>query len=746
MGQNSLDAALAVADQLTDVGHQTLRRAKARGIPLNELKPLASALKALDDAREAAYDAEAIKAATAQAREAIELAKRPPQPNPAPAGAALAPDASAPPDVAHAANAHLPVAGPIPAPEEPVLSPTSSGRATPRDAGPLEYALTYAALGWPVLPIGADKRPKAGQGIKHASTDEAVIRGWWARWPDAGVGIHLGAAGLCAIDIDPRNGATKTASDFPATLTARTGGGGWHLIYSVPGSATLPGKLEAGVDIKHRGYIIVEPSVHPSGSRYTWIDFDPTAAVLVGAPEIAAFPLHLLPGAKSSPPNAAAPNLDAAFALAAVTDETIEELRSAFTAIPSDDRDVWVRLGHGVKHLGERGLELWLAWSKKSPKFDADDAMRVWESLEGQRTDYRAVFAEAQRRSWVNPKSAATPAAPVKYDGKPRTAAALLGATFQPIKWTVPRILPEGVYLLAASPKIGKSWLALQISIAVAGAGEVLGQRAECGSVLYLALEDSDRRLQSRLKKLDAEMLLDDEAAGRLSFETRWPRIDEDGGAGLDAWLKAHQDARLVIIDVFERFRAPRSPKGNLYSEDYAAMRAIKTLADKYRVTVLVVHHIKKGEADDAVELVSGTQGLAGGADGVLILKRPRGAVRGELHIVGRDLEDEGAFVVDFQRSTCRWEMVGTTREVAPTVERQAILDALREAGGPLRLSQVASSVKRSPSATSNLLRKLVGAGLVNYAEGAYSIREGDELRVDDDYDVCSESAEAPLA
>jgi hypothetical protein len=420
--------------------------------------------------------------------------------------------------------------------------------------------------------------------------------------------------------------------------------------------------------------------------------------------------------------------LDRAVALANATDETIEELRSALAAIPSDDRDLWVRLLHALKPLGECGHELALEWSQKSSKFEAEDFERVWESARGDRTGYAAVFAEAQRRGWANPKSAPPPAALVKYSGKPRTAAALLGAKFQPIKWTVPRILPEGVYLLAAAPKVGKSWLALQIAIAVAGNGEVLGQRAECGSVLYLALEDSDRRLQSRLQKLDAELLLDGEGAGRLHFETRWPRIDEDDGAALDAWLKAHPDARLVIIDVFERFRAPRSPKGNLYSEDYAAMRAIKALADKYRVALLVVHHTKKGEAEDPLELVSGTQGLAGGADGVLVIKRPRGAERGELHVIGRDLADEGAFVVDFQRNTCRWEMVGTTREVAPTAERQAILDALQEAGEPLRLSELAAAVHRSASNTSNMVRKLVGAGAVVFEQGRYRLRnESDE-------------------
>ncbi len=135
----------------------------------------------------------------------------------------------------------------------------------------LEYALAYAALGWLVLPIKpGTKLPEGGQGIEHATTDPEVIRAWFARWPLAGVAVYLAGSGLCAIDIDPRNGATKTPANFPPTLTARTGGGGWHLIYKAPVGVALPGKLGPGIDLKHNGYVIVEPTVHPSGGRYEW--------------------------------------------------------------------------------------------------------------------------------------------------------------------------------------------------------------------------------------------------------------------------------------------------------------------------------------------------------------------------------------------------------------------------------------------------------------------------------------------
>lgn len=277
----------------------------------------------------------------------------------------------------------------------------------PGEPEALEYALAYAELGWPVLPVDPKtKRPLGGQGIDHATTDEATIRGWWKRWPHAGIGMHLAPAQLCAVDLDPRNGCMKTPADFPPTLVARTGGGGWHLLYRVPEGATLPGKLGPGVDLKNRGYIIVEPSGHPSGGCYQWEGgFDPRDAALVGLPEIAQLPSELLEQRAAA--KADAPKRDDLDVLA---DDTITDLRSALAYGPmvklADDRDTWVRVGHALVRYGEPGRELWEEWSQKSAKYDADDAERVWHSLTGERTDYGAVFAEAQRLGWKNPKAA----------------------------------------------------------------------------------------------------------------------------------------------------------------------------------------------------------------------------------------------------------------------------------------------------------------------------------------------------
>lgn len=310
--------------------------------------------------------------------------------------------------------------------------------------------------------------------------------------------------------------------------------------------------------------------------------------------------------------------------------------------------------------------------------------------------------------------------APAVAVGQPRTANQILDQEFSPLKWVVPKVLPEGVYLLIAAPKIGKSWLALQMVLAVATGTEILGQTAEAGAALYLALEDNDRRLQKRLRELNASMLLSTAQGADLQFETQWPLSNEGGAEAIAAWLTAHPNARLVVVDVLERFRPRRSAKGNLYAEDYAALRALKLIADEHRVAILVVHHTRKGATDDPLAMVSGTQGLAGSADGMLLLERDRGAARGKLHVIGRDIEEDGEYVVEF--AGCEWTMVGPSRAVAKTLERQEILETLQEVGGgPLSAKDIADVLGKKRPAVARLLTKMTNEGCVIWENHKYT-------------------------
>ena len=202
------------------------------------------------------------------------------------------------------------------------------------------------------------------------------------------------------------------------------------------------------------------------------------------------------------------------------------------------------------------------------------------------------------------------------------TAAELMAEKLPPVRWVVPGFLPEGVTLLAGKRKPEKSWLALGLALAVASGGAALGTRpVESGEVLYLALEDNRRRLQKRLAKL----LGGDAAPGGLHIATQWPRMDEGGAEALDGWIEARGDLLLVVVDILKRVRPRTSPNRSVYEADYEALQAMQGLAGEHGVGVLVVHHARKDGASDPVDEISGSTGLSGGADSILVLKRDRG-------------------------------------------------------------------------------------------------------------------------
>ena len=216
------------------------------------------------------------------------------------------------------------------------------------------------------------------------------------------------------------------------------------------------------------------------------------------------------------------------------------------------------------------------------------------------------------------------------------TATELMEMELPPVTWVVPDVLPEGVTILGGKPKMGKSWMAYGLAVSVATGGVALGNKqVERGEALYLALEDNPRRLRKRLGKV----LRGDPAPEGLDIWTRLPRLDAGGVAAIEGWLVEHPDARLVVVDTLAKVR-PRQRGQHLYSEDYAALERLLPLAADHGVSILVVHHLRKMDADDPLDTISGSTGLSGGVDGTLILKRERGKADAYLHVDGRDVEE----------------------------------------------------------------------------------------------------------
>lgn len=297
------------------------------------------------------------------------------------------------------------------------------------------------------------------------------------------------------------------------------------------------------------------------------------------------------------------------------------------------------------------------------------------------------------------------------------SAQSLLATDLPAPRWAIPGLIPEGLSLLVGSPKAGKSWLTLSLAVSVAGGHDALGHiPVPVGEVHLLALEDTARRLQQRLRSV----LGDRPAPSGLRISTEWDRADEGGLAALDQMLGAHPATSLVIIDVLARFRGAASSKdGSAYTADYQSLVGLKRLADKHGTSVVVVHHVRKAGSEDFVATVSGTNGLAGAADAILALRRPRTEADGVLSITGRDVE-EVEHALTFDEGT--WTLLaGPGSEWAISSERRRVLQLLREHGAQTPKS-VAVSLGLSHPNAKQLLRRMALAGQIHSnGRGDYS-------------------------
>jgi AAA domain len=168
-----------------------------------------------------------------------------------------------------------------------------------------------------------------------------------------------------------------------------------------------------------------------------------------------------------------------------------------------------------------------------------------------------------------------------------------------------------------------------------------------------MALEDPGRRVQSRLGKV----LASSAPPPLLTITVACPPIASGGAERICGWLDKHPEARLVIVDVLARVRSVPSPSVPRYDADYAAITELKAIADKYMVAVLIVHHTRKMTDADFLQEVSGTNGLAGAADAIIVLRRSRGEADGVLHVTGRDV-DEQEYALKFTADLGAWQLL----------------------------------------------------------------------------------------
>lgn len=572
-----------------------------------------------------------------------------------------------------------------------------------------------------VFPLKAGgKEPLTKHGFKDATSDEGQICEWWAKWPGANIGLRTGfdpdtGRGFAVLDVD-RHGevdgfATLAAlvaeqGELPETATAVTGGEGKHYYLAIEGP-TPTGPIGPGLELKaDGGYVVLPPSIHPNGRAYRWET----------APNGRFGPL---PGwlATRTKRERAAP----------VADRIEEgERRPTLTSLAGTMR----RRGMGEAEIAAALLVT--NAERCSPPLDEAAVLAIATSVA---TLYEPARAErpANRHTGAKPTLAE-----LIY-----SAGDLMTRTFEEPRWAIPGLLPEGLSMLAGKPKLGKSWLALDFALSIATGRPVLGIAPEQGDVLYLALEDNPRRLQTRAHKLfppvEGQSGWDADAGTfsvdftgltrptRLDLTNRWPRLDEGGLEYLNEWCDLHPLRRLIVVDTLIRIK-PKGGRGNAYEEDAAALGPLQALALDRNVALLVLSHLRKpgtgrgAVADDPLDSITGSLGIAGTLDGALILQRERGQADAMLYLTGRDIENEREIPMSWNNATARWSMSGSAAEARLTDERSAVYRVLQEAGERISAQTVADVLGKPRSTTKGLLMKLVRDGLIDSTKSGYAV------------------------
>lgn len=207
----------------------------------------------------------------------------------------------------------------------------------------------------------------------------------------------------------------------------------------------------------------------------------------------------------------------------------------------------------------------------------------------------------------------------------------LMSLPLTPLNFVVDTLLSQGLHILAGSPKVGKSWLALWLSVMVAKGEPVWGMSVQQGTTLYLCLEDSVLRIQNRLFEIT------EDAPSSVHFCTECALIGQGLEEQVETFLTAHPDTVLVIIDTLQMVRPARDAT---YANDYRDLSVLKRIADTNGIAILLIHHLRKETADDVFNRISGTTAISGAVDSSFTLvEERRGSGRAKLSCVGRDIE-----------------------------------------------------------------------------------------------------------
>ena len=231
----------------------------------------------------------------------------------------------------------------------------------------------------------------------------------------------------------------------------------------------------------------------------------------------------------------------------------------------------------------------------------------------------------------------------------------LIDMRLEPVKFCIENLLPQGIAMISGAPKIGKSWLMLDWCLKIAKGESVWNFKSHKGTTLYLCLEDNWNRVQSRLLNIT------DDVPGNVFFAVSSCSLSDGLSKQIESFVLEHPDTVLVTIDTFQMIRS--AEKDSSYANDYQEIEALKSLADKLNITILLVHHLRKQTDTDPLNKISGTTGISGALDTTLILERKeRSQNKAVLICTGRDIEHR-ELELSFSKDNHTWELISDSVE-----------------------------------------------------------------------------------
>ena len=509
----------------------------------------------------------------------------------------------------------------------------------------LNAALNYAEHGLAVFPLEAQgKKPITKHGLKDASTDPDKIREMFAAHPYSNIGMACGSqsGGIIVVDIDVDEEKDKNGNDslkewehehgaLPDTAMTLTGRGGNHYLYRSAGDTKSRIACKEGIDIRaDGGYIVLPPSIHPNGAQYAW-EYELTDFGIMEANQSVIDLMNegVEPGKEFKVP------------------DKIE---------PGSRNDIIYKLACSMQARGN-GDKAILAAAK------AENLERCDPPLDDEEVE--KTVSSALRKPKGTAPYKEEKAKPKMQIRKLKKASALLKKdipepeVFVGVGSDLP-LLVEGTCILSAKPKLGKSWLALKLCLAVAAGEDFLGYKVRKCSTLYLDLETSEAIQKKRVMN----MLGGEPCPENFYLETDTNTIENGFVEQIEAYLKDDPDIGIVVIDVFQMIRSgSKSFKETEYEHAYRDITPLNELAQKHHISIVLVCHDRKSvDPDDPFSNILGSTGLQGAASQMMVMFKKN--KDDPIHISVKGKTIDGLIDMNVKLENYKWSVIDYKDEV----------------------------------------------------------------------------------